>query len=269
MHAPTPGSKGAEPPTYIEALFGETTHQADPYRRITFNFLLVCGMSFIAQGTYDEGYWNGVRFYMYEIGEDAASVATLNLLSWLPWIPKIAYAALSDMVPLFGYQRKYYIFFGSLFTGLASLIAGWRGTTFASQALWMIIGQICAATTNVAIDALLVERCQNKNAYVAGRLMAFTKCAYIVGMVASDALFGFLIDWYHPRVCYYLFAGFQVLVAVCILSLKVLFEILSFFQAGFSSSPRQTLGDFLNIIFLDLCASGAAEVGGSVCCART
>ncbi|GAB5371978.1 hypothetical protein AAMO2058_001626200 [Amorphochlora amoebiformis] len=200
--------KGSDP-TWLEGLFGETEHQEDISRAITLNFLLVSFSSFVAQGAYDEGFWNGVRFFLYDIGEDAGSAATLMLLSWVPWIPKVVYAAFSDMVPIFGYKRKFYIFFGSTVTAVAVYLAGWHGTTFRLQCIYMLIGNTASAWANVAVDAMVVERSRDKDATIAARLQAYTRCAYGIGMVLSDSLFGFIIDWYHPRVTYYIFAGFQ------------------------------------------------------------
>jgi len=194
-------------------MFGERKHQQDPKRAITLNFLLVAFSSFVAQGAYDEGFWNGVRFFLYDIGQDAGSIATLNMYTWIPWVPKVVYAAFSDMVPICGYRRKYYVFLGSIITAISVGLAGWHGTTFVLQTIYMIIGQIACAWANVAVDALVVERSQQKDALVAARLQAFTKCAYGAGMVVSDVVFGFIIDWYHPRYTYYIFAGFQTCTA--------------------------------------------------------
>eukprot|EP00468_Gymnochlora_sp_CCMP2014_P014194 CAMPEP_0167768058 /NCGR_PEP_ID=MMETSP0110_2-20121227/16424_1 /TAXON_ID=629695 /ORGANISM="Gymnochlora sp., Strain CCMP2014" /LENGTH=518 /DNA_ID=CAMNT_0007656625 /DNA_START=78 /DNA_END=1634 /DNA_ORIENTATION=- len=207
-------------PTWVEKIFGEEKHQLDKSRRITVNFLLVAFSSFIAQGAYDEGFWNGVRFFLYDIGEDAGSVAQLNMYSWIPWIPKVVYAAFSDMVPLCGYKRKLYIFFGSIITGVAVGLAGWHGTTFRLQAIYMLLGCLASAWANVAVDAMVVERSRDKDALIAARLQAFTKCAYGLGMVISDVVFGFIIDWYHPRVCYYIFAAFQLATAFLALILE-------------------------------------------------
>eukprot|EP00472_Partenskyella_glossopodia_P010197 CAMPEP_0197537756 /NCGR_PEP_ID=MMETSP1318-20131121/57833_1 /TAXON_ID=552666 /ORGANISM="Partenskyella glossopodia, Strain RCC365" /LENGTH=496 /DNA_ID=CAMNT_0043095995 /DNA_START=367 /DNA_END=1854 /DNA_ORIENTATION=- len=206
--------------TWVEALFGEEKHQKDPNRRITLNFLLITFSSFIAQGAYDEGFWNGVRFYLYDIGEDAGSVATLNMLSWIPWIPKVVYAAFSDMVPICGYRRKFYIFGGSMITAVAAFLGGWHGKTFNAQAFYMILGCTASAWANVAVDAMVVERSRDKDALVAARLQAFTKTAYGAGMVISDVVFGFVIDWYHPRYTYYIFAAFQVATAFLALMLR-------------------------------------------------
>eukprot|EP00467_Chlorarachnion_reptans_P008449 CAMPEP_0114494466 /NCGR_PEP_ID=MMETSP0109-20121206/4668_1 /TAXON_ID=29199 /ORGANISM="Chlorarachnion reptans, Strain CCCM449" /LENGTH=453 /DNA_ID=CAMNT_0001671507 /DNA_START=122 /DNA_END=1483 /DNA_ORIENTATION=- len=192
--------------TWLEHLFGEKRHQTNPSREITSNFLLVSFSSFVAQGAYDEGFWNGVRFF-------SGSVATLNMYSWIPWIPKLLYAACSDMIPICGYRRKWYIFLGSIVTGLSVGLAGLHGLTFNLQAIYMVIGCTASAWANVAVDALVVERSQDKDALVAARLQAFVKTAYGTGMVLSDIVFGFAIDWYHPRVTYYLFAFFQIVTA--------------------------------------------------------
>jgi len=133
--------------------------------------------------------------YLKAHGLTSDQVAQLFGVLTIPWIIKPLYGLISDLVPLFGYRRKSYLF---LMNGVAA--TGFLWLTGLLTPEWitaaMVLTALGIASSDVLVDAVMVERGQQT-----GQIKRFQSQQWMwfnIAAITTGILGGWLSDTLPP-----------------------------------------------------------------------
>lgn len=162
-----------------------------------------------------------VRSLLGGWGQTTAQIASFSALVAIPWFLKPVYGLLTDFVPVAGTRRKGYLFIGSgvagaAFLGLVATPPRVGATT--PLMVWLLIATAALAFTDVAADALMVERGQPMG--LTGRLQAVQWASMYAAGIISGMLGGWLSE-YRRQDLAYLLCGVGAFTAMLLAALCV------------------------------------------------
>ena len=132
---------------------------------------------------------------MDQLGLSATEMATWLLVALLPWSLKPIAGLLSDVVPLFGTRRKWYLVFSSLLAGLLWFAMGMVRQTFYPLLGTALVFNIMAVFASVVAGGLLVEGAQVHGA--TGRLSSLRLVVINITFIIAGPVSGFLASrWF-------------------------------------------------------------------------
>ena len=132
-----------------------------------------------------------IRFLlMDQLGLSATQMATWLLVALLPWSLKPIAGLLSDVLPLFGTRRKYYLVFSSLLAGLLWFAMGLVPRTFYPLLATALVFNVMAVFASVVAGGLLVEGAQTHGA--TGRLSSLRLVVINLTFIIAGPVSGFL-----------------------------------------------------------------------------
>jgi len=134
------------------------------------------------------------RFYMVEdLKASPHTQAIIGVLSGFAWNLKLPVAFTSDVVPIFGYRRKPYLYFGLCLYVLCHFLLAFLTPTLATAASCMCLTTVGMMMTGVMCDTLIVENMRYETEEKRGKLQ--TECwvlmtlAGIGGTLAGGYIF--------------------------------------------------------------------------------
>ncbi len=136
---------------------------------------------------------SSIAQFMFTRNELGLSFIELGLLGAIPtiaWCMKPIYGFLTDLVPINGFRRKYYLRIAPIITILSWLYIWKFGFSFSTFAIPLLIANIGLGITDVICDALVV---QNSTKETAGRFQAICWGSLSIGAIVSSFFSGFLI----------------------------------------------------------------------------
>jgi len=118
-------------------------------------------------------------------------IAMLSALSTLAWSMKPIYGFLTDLVPIFGSRRKYYLVISSLLSVFGYYYLGLFGTNFLNIAIAIIVFSIGLGFSDVIVDGMIVENVPKETV---GKYQALTWRAKAVGIFIASLFSGYILE---------------------------------------------------------------------------
>lgn len=115
----------------------------------------------------------------------------LGALATLAWSVKPIYGFLTDLLPICGKRRKYYLLIASLFSVLGYLLLGLWGSTFALIAFALVIANIGNGFVDVIADGMVVENASKKTV---GKWQAWCWRSKAVGIFFGSLFAGIILE---------------------------------------------------------------------------
>lgn len=149
-------------------------------------------------------------------GWGISEIAFYSFLIGLPWTLKIAYGALSDTLPILGYQRKPYLILASLVSACSWLALAILPVRKDLLLVLGILSNLGFAITDVVCDAVIVENSNGANAPIYQSIAwGFRALGAILGGVSG----GWLVERVSYRIVFLITAllPLAIFVAGCFL----------------------------------------------------
>ncbi|MBT4936701.1 hypothetical protein HON22_02175 [Candidatus Peregrinibacteria bacterium] len=118
-------------------------------------------------------------------------IAMLGALSTLAWSIKPLYGFLTDLLPIWGSRRKYYLLICSLVPLFSYSFLAFYGTSFLPIALAIVVSSMGLGFADVIADGLVVERSTKKTV---GWYQALCWRAKAVGIFLASLFSGFILQ---------------------------------------------------------------------------
>lgn len=156
-----------------------------------------------------------VSFFLKdELHLGPAEVSALFGVVAIPWMVKPLFGFLSDGLPIFGYRRRFYLFFSGLTGALA-----WVAMATVVHSAWAATAAISLSSLSVVVsdviaDSLVVERARHESPERAGSLQSLSWAASAVGGLLTAYFSGSLIEQFGLQAVFWATAFFPLLVSV-------------------------------------------------------
>lgn len=129
-------------------------------------------------------------FTRQELGLSYLQLGVLAALPTIAWSVKPIYGFLTDLIPIRGYRRRYYLRIAPLLTTLSWLYIWLYAHDFSTFAIPLIIANVGLGFTDVLCDALVVDE---STPQTAGRYQSLCWGALSTGAIVATFLSGFLL----------------------------------------------------------------------------
>lgn len=127
----------------------------------------------------------------------------INSIALIPWSLKPLLGLLTDLVPLFGFRRKFYIIFSGLLNILTWLYMSYYVTNVTGATLAMFTVNLCLAFSSVIGEALVIEISQTTSKESIDNKAKDNISSYFIikdcGILISSYLKGYLVDIMTPK----------------------------------------------------------------------
>ena len=101
----------------------------------------------------------GVSFFLKdELLLSPVQMSAIIGISTIPWMIKPLYGFISDILPLFGYHRKTYIFLSGIIGSAAWLSLGTIVNSGPTATMMILLSSFSVALSDVIVDSIVVER---------------------------------------------------------------------------------------------------------------
>ena len=118
-------------------------------------------------------------------------IAMLGALSTLAWTIKPLFGFLTDLLPLMGSRRKYYLYIASILPMLGYLGLTFFGTSFLPIALFLVLSNIGLGLADVIADGIIVESTTKKEV---GKLQALSWRTKAFGIFFGSIFSGLILS---------------------------------------------------------------------------
>lgn len=132
-------------------------------------------------------------------------------ISTIPWMIKPLYGFISDILPLFGYHRKTYIFLSGIIGSPAWLSLGTIVHSGSTATMMILLSSFSVALSDVIVDSIVVERARSESAEKLGSLQSLCSAISAIGSLCTAYFSGLLLEYFTTRTVFLITALFPII----------------------------------------------------------
>ena len=132
-------------------------------------------------------------------------------ISTIPWMIKPLYGFISDILPLFGYHRKTYIFLSGIIGSAAWLSLGTIVNSGPTATMMILLSSFSVALSDVIVDSIVVERARSESAEKLGSLQSLCWAISAIGGLCTAYFSGLLLEYFTTRTVFLITALFPII----------------------------------------------------------
>lgn len=132
-------------------------------------------------------------------------------ISTIPWMIKPLYGFISDILPLFGYHRKTYIFLSGIIGSAAWLSLGTIVNSGSTATMMILLSSFSVALSDVIVDSIVVERARSESAEKLGSLQSLCWAISAIGSLCTAYFSGLLLEYFTTRTVFLITALFPII----------------------------------------------------------
>lgn len=132
-------------------------------------------------------------------------------ISTIPWMIKPLYGFISDILPLFGYHRKTYIFLSGIIGSAAWLSLGTIVNSGSTATMMILLSSFSVALSDVIVDSIVVERARSESAEKLGSLQSLCWAISAIGGLCTAYFSGLLLEYFTTRTVFLITALFPII----------------------------------------------------------
>ena len=132
-------------------------------------------------------------------------------ISTIPWMIKPLYGFISDILPLFGYHRKTYIFLSGIIGSAAWLSLGTIVNSGPTATMMILLSSFSVALSDVIVDSIVVERARSESAEKLGSLQSLCWAISAIGGLCTAYFSGLLLEYFTTRTVFSITALFPII----------------------------------------------------------
>lgn len=155
-------------------------------------------------------------FFKDQLKVEPGSLAKINSIIHIPWACKPLFGLVTDMVPLFGYRRKYYLFFCGLINLLSWLMMTYYIKDSTLATISMLLVNITLSFSSVLGEAIVVELTQYEEDKdkKSKEFVSYYMIARTIGDLGSSYLKGALVDMLQLRTIFFISSFIPLLLII-------------------------------------------------------
>lgn len=132
-------------------------------------------------------------------------------ISTIPWMIKPLYGFIADILPLFGYHRKTYIFLSGIIGSAAWLSLGTIVNSGSTATMMILLSSLSVALSDVIVDSIVVERARSESAEKLGSLQSLCWAISAIGSLCTAYFSGLLLEYFTTRTVFLITALFPII----------------------------------------------------------
>lgn len=140
-----------------------------------------------------------------------AQMSAIIGISTIPWMIKPLYGFIADILPLFGYHRKTYIFLSGIIGSAAWVGLGTIVHTSSIATMMILLCSLSVALSDVIVDSIVVERARSESAEKLGSLQSLCWGIAAIGGLCTAYLSGLLLEYFTTRTVFLITALFPII----------------------------------------------------------
>ncbi|MBD1216548.1 MAG: folate/biopterin family MFS transporter [Aphanizomenon flos-aquae Clear-A1] len=140
-----------------------------------------------------------------------AQMSAIIGISTIPWMIKPLYGFIADILPLFGYHRKTYIFLSGIIGSAAWVGLGTIVHTSSIATMMILLSSLSVALSDVIVDSIVVERARLESAEKLGSLQSLCWGIAAIGGLCTAYLSGLLLENFTTRTVFLITALFPII----------------------------------------------------------
>ena len=154
----------------------------------------------------------GVSFFLKdELLLSPVQMSAIIGISTIPWMIKPLYGFVSDILPLFGYHRKTYIFLSGIIGSAAWLSLGTIVNSGPTATMMILLSSFSVALSDVIVDSIVVERARSESAEKLGSLQSLCWAISAIGGLCTAYFSGLLLEYFTTRTVFSITALFPII----------------------------------------------------------
>ncbi len=135
-------------------------------------------------------------------------------ISTIPWMIKPLYGFIADILPLFGYHRKTYIFLSGIIGSAAWVGLGTIVHSSSIATMMILLCSLSVALSDVIVDSIVVERARSESAEKLGSLQSLCWGIAAIGGLCTAYLSGLLLEYFTTRTVFLITALFPIITSL-------------------------------------------------------
>ncbi|MFO0142929.1 MAG: folate/biopterin family MFS transporter [Aphanizomenon sp.] len=140
-----------------------------------------------------------------------AQMSAIIGISTIPWMIKPLYGFIADILPLFGYHRKTYIFLSGIIGSAAWVGLGTIVHSSSIATMMILLCSLSVALSDVIVDSIVVERARLESAEKLGSLQSLCWGIAAIGGLCTAYLSGLLLEYFTTRTVFLITALFPII----------------------------------------------------------
>ena len=140
-----------------------------------------------------------------------AQMSAIIGISTIPWMIKPLYGFIADILPLFGYHRKTYIFLSGIIGSAAWVGLGTIVHSSSIATMMILLCSLSVALSDVIVDSIVVERARLESAEKLGSLQSLCWGIAAIGGLCTAYLSGLLLENFTTRTVFLITALFPII----------------------------------------------------------
>ena len=140
-----------------------------------------------------------------------AQMSAIIGTSTIPWMIKPLYGFIADILPLFGYHRKTYIFLSGIIGSAAWVGLGTIVHSSSIATMMILLCSLSVALSDVIVDSIVVERARSESAEKLGSLQSLCWGIAAIGGLCTAYLSGLLLEYFTTRTVFLITALFPII----------------------------------------------------------
>ena len=150
-------------------------------------------------------------FLKYELLLSPVQMSAIIGISTIPWMIKPLYGFIADILPLFGYHRKTYIFLSGIIGSAAWLSLGTIVNSGSIATMMILLSSFSVALSDVIVDSIVVERARSESAEKLGSLQSLCWAISAIGGLCTAYFSGLLLEYFTTRTVFSITALFPII----------------------------------------------------------
>ncbi|MFN6220079.1 MAG: folate/biopterin family MFS transporter, partial [Aphanizomenon sp.] len=143
-----------------------------------------------------------------------AQMSAIIGISTIPWMIKPLYGFIADILPLFGYHRKTYIFLSGIIGSAAWVGLGTIVHSSSIATMMILLCSLSVALSDVIVDSIVVERARLESAEKLGSLQSLCWGIAAIGGLCTAYLSGLLLEYFTTRTVFLITALFPIITSL-------------------------------------------------------
>ncbi|MFN6395549.1 MAG: folate/biopterin family MFS transporter [Aphanizomenon sp.] len=143
-----------------------------------------------------------------------AQMSAIIGISTIPWMIKPLYGFIADILPLFGYHRKTYIFLSGIIGSAAWVGLGTIVHSSSIATMMILLCSLSVALSDVIVDSIVVERARSESAEKLGSLQSLCWGIAAIGGLCTAYLSGLLLEYFTTRTVFLITALFPIITSL-------------------------------------------------------
>ena len=140
-----------------------------------------------------------------------AQMSAIIGISTIPWMIKPLYGFIADILPLFGYHRKTYIFLSGIIGSAAWVGLGTIVHSSSIATMMILLCSLSVALSDVIVDSIVFERARSESAEKLGSLQSLCWGIAAIGGLCTAYLSGLLLEYFTTRTVFLITALFPII----------------------------------------------------------